>query len=116
MDYAFEFSGTVAATETCYKSIRMGGEVLIVGLSPSNSLFSFNPSDIVNSEKAIRGSYMGSCVPVRDIPRYIELYRQGKLAVDKLINKSIGFDGINEGFDQLTDGLVIRQILEPHRL
>ena len=116
VDYAFEFSGTVAATETCYKSIRMGGEVLIVGLSPSNSLFSFNPSDIVNSEKAIRGSYMGSCVPVRDIPRYIELYRQGKLAVDKLINKSIGFDTINEGFDQLTDGLVIRQILEPHRL
>ena len=116
VDYAFEFSGTVAATETCYKSIRMGGEVLIVGLSPSNSLFSFNPSDIVNSEKAIRGSYMGSCVPVRDIPRYIELYRQGKLAVDKLINKSIGFDSINEGFDQLTDGLVIRQILEPHQL
>ena len=116
VDYAFEFSGSVAATETCYKSIRMGGEVIVVGLAPSNSLFSFNPSDIVNSEKAIRGSYMGSCVPVRDIPRYIELYRQGKLPVDKLINKSIGFDKINDGFDQLTDGLVIRQILEPHRV
>ena len=116
VDYAFEFSGSVAATETCYKSIRIGGEVIVVGLAPSNSLFSFNPSDIVNSEKAIRGSYMGSCVPVRDIPRYIELYRQGKLPVDKLINKSIGFDKINDGFDQLTDGLVIRQILEPHRL
>jgi len=59
---------------------------------------------------------MGSCVPVRDIPRYIELYRQGKLPVDKLINKSIGFDKINDGFDQLTDGLVIRQILEPHQI
>ena len=39
---------------------------------------------------------MGSCVPVRDIPRYIELYRQGKL-VDKLINKSIGFGEVNDG-------------------
>ena len=57
---------------------------------------------------------MGSCVPVRDIPRDIELYRQGKLAVDKLINKSIGFGEVNDGFDKLTDGLVIRQILEPH--
>ena len=53
-------------------------------------------------------------MPVGDIPRYIELYRQGKLAVDKLINKSIGFGEVNDGFDKLTDGLVIRQILEPH--
>lgn len=115
VDYAFEFVGSVAATETCYNSIKMGGQVIIAGLAPSNSLFSFNPSDIVTSEKAIRGSYMGSCVPVRDIPRYIELYRQGSLPVDKLINRSIGFNEINAGFDKLSDGLVIRQILEPTR-
>jgi alcohol dehydrogenase len=114
VDYAFEFSGTVPGTETCYKSLRAGGEVLIAGLAPMGSKFEFNPADIVNSEKAIRGSYMGSCVPVRDIPRFIELYRQGRLPVDKLINRSIGFEEINEGFDKLTDGLVIRQILEPH--
>lgn len=115
VDYAFEFSGTVAGTETCYRSLRMGGEALIVGLAPNDALFSFNPSEIVNSEKAIRGSYMGSCVPVRDIPRYIELYRQGRLPVDRLISRSVGFDGINDGFDRLADGLAIRQILEPHR-
>ncbi len=120
VDYAFEFSGTIAATETCYKSLRAGGEVIVVGLVPNTGpnmkLFSFNPSDIVNSEKAIRGSYMGSCVPVRDIPRYIELYRQGRLPVDQLINRSISFDEVNEGFDLLADGLAIRQILEPHRV
>ena len=113
VDYAFEFVGSVSATDTCYKTIRIGGEVIVVGLVPSNALYSFNPADIVNSEKAIRGSYMGSCVPIRDIPRYIELYRQGKLPVDQLINRSIGFEEINEGFDRLSDGLVIRQILEP---
>jgi alcohol dehydrogenase len=115
VDYAFEFAGSIAAMETCYKSIRVGGEVIVVGLAPNKGLFSFNPADIVNSEKAIRGSYMGSCVPVRDIPRYIELYRQGKLPVDKLINRSIGFDAVNDGFDRLADGLAIRQILEPQR-
>ena len=119
VDYAFEFSGTIAATETCYKSLRTGGEVIVVGLVPNTGpnmkLFSFNPGDIVNSEKAIRGSYMGSCVPVRDIPRYIELYRQGRLPVDQLINRSIGFEEVNDGFDRLADGLAIRQILEPHR-
>ncbi len=116
VDYAFEFVGSVAAMETCYRSISVGGEVIVAGLAPVNSRFTFDPSEIVNSEKSIRGSYMGSCVPVRDIARYIELYRQGRLPVDKLINRSIGFDEINEGFDHLSDGLVIRQILEPHRV
>ncbi|MFY0610706.1 MAG: alcohol dehydrogenase catalytic domain-containing protein [Hyphomicrobiaceae bacterium] len=115
VDYAFEFSGTVPGTETCYKALRTGGEVIIAGLAPIGAEFTFSPSDIVTWEKGIRGSYMGSCVPVRDIPRFIELYRQGRLPVDKLINKSIGLDEINEGFDALEDGLVIRQILEPHR-
>lgn len=115
VDYAFEFSGTVPGTETCYKALRTGGEVIIAGLAPVGAEFTFSPSDIVTWEKGIRGSYMGSCVPVRDIPRFIELYRQGRLPVDKLINKSIGMDEINEGFDALEDGLVIRQILEPHR-
>ncbi len=115
VDYAFEFSGTVPGTETCYKALRTGGEVIIAGLAPIGAEFTFSPSDIVTWEKGIRGSYMGSCVPVRDIPRFIELYRQGRLPVDKLINKSIGLDEINEGFDALEDGVVIRQILEPHR-
>ena len=70
------------------------GEMTFAGLAPNGSKFTFNPADIVNSENAIRGSYMGSCVPVRDIPRFIELYRQGRLPVDKLINRSIGFDEI----------------------
>jgi alcohol dehydrogenase len=51
VDYAIEFSGTIAATETCYKSLRTGGEVIVVGLVPNTGpnakLFSFNPGDIV---------------------------------------------------------------------
>ena len=57
---------------------------------------------------------MGSCVPIRDIPRYINLYRQGRLPVDRLIDARIGFDELNAGFDKLTDGSVVRQILVPH--
>jgi len=52
-------------------------------------------------------------VPVRDIPRYISLYQQGRLPVDKLIDARIGFEKINEGFDRLSSGAVVRQILVP---
>ena len=76
--------------------------------------FSFNQSNLVSEEKSIKGSYMGSCVPVRDIPRFISLYRQGRLPVDRLLSHRVGFDGINEGFDLLQQNATVRQILMPH--
>ena len=59
------------------------------------------------------GSYIGSCVPGRDIPRYISLYRQGMLPVDRLLSERIRLDDINAGFDRLADGATVRQILIP---
>ena len=84
------------------------------GLSPINTQFSFNHSDLVAQEKSILGSYMGSCVPVRDVPRFLNLYKQGRLPVDKLIDGKITFDNLNEGFDKLSKGEVVRQILMPN--
>ena len=65
----------------------------------------------VSDEKAIKGSYMGSSVPQRDVPRFLELYKQGKLPVDKLRSGFLALDDINAGFDRLADGNVVRQIL-----
>ena len=100
--------------ETAWRSIRYGGAVVTAGLSPAAADFSFNQSELVAQEKSILGSYMGSCVPVRDIPRFIDLYLQGRLPVDRLIDGRIGFDGINAGFDRLQDVATVRQILVPH--
>ena len=77
-------------------------------------ILSFIQSNLVAEEKAIKGSYMGSCVPVRDIQRFISLYRQGRLPVDKLISRQVGLDDLNEGFDRLQNGEAIRQICLPH--
>jgi hypothetical protein len=53
-------------------------------------------------------------VPVRDIPRFIRLYQEGRLPVNRLIDGHIGFDELNAGFDKLQDVKAIRQILTPH--
>jgi alcohol dehydrogenase len=102
-DFSFDLAGTIKAMETAYSVTRYGGSVVTAGLSPSGAQFSFEQSDLVSQEKSIRGSYMGSCVPVRDIPRFISLYQQGKLPVDRLLDRTIGFDEVNH-----------RQILVPH--
>lgn len=59
----------------------------------------------------MRGSYMGSAVPSRDIPRYIALYRAGRLPVDRLLTHTLALDDINEGFDRLARGEAIRQVV-----
>ena len=57
---------------------------------------------------------MGSCVPARDIPAYIALYKRGKLPVHKLISGTIALADINAGFDRLAAGSVLRQVMQPN--
>ncbi len=114
VDFAVDLAGAIPAMKTAYEITRYGGTVVTAGLSPSTAEFSFIQSNLVSEEKAIKGSYMGSCVPVRDIPRFISLYRQGRLPVDKLISRKVTLDEVNEGFDRLQRGETIRQICLPH--
>jgi alcohol dehydrogenase len=62
-------------------------------------------------ERTIKGSYMGSAVPSRDIPRYVALYRHGRLPVDRLLSHRLKLDDINVGFDRLKRGEAIRQVV-----
>jgi alcohol dehydrogenase len=100
--------------QTAYAISARGSTTVSVGLPQPSQLFSFAHSQLVTDERTIKGSYMGSCVPKRDIPRFIELYKRGKLPIDRLRSGTLGFDGINGGFDKLADGAVLRQILVPH--
>jgi alcohol dehydrogenase len=66
---------------------------------------------LVAEERTLRGSYVGSCVPVRDVPRYVALFQQGRLPVDKLLSRTITLEQINEAFDALADGQAVRQVV-----
>jgi alcohol dehydrogenase len=114
VDTALEGAGVIPALKTGYDILRSGGQLVTVGLSPQGDSFPIPAADLVAREIAVRGSYMGSCVPVRDIPRYLEAFRQGRLPVDRLIGEHVGFEAINEGFDKLASGDAVRRILTPH--
>lgn len=59
----------------------------------------------------MKGSYMGSCVPSRDIPRFIKHFREGKLPIDRLASHQVEFEELNEAFDRMVEGSAVRQIL-----
>ena len=115
VEYAFEMAGAIAAMQTAYRITRRGGTTVSAGLPHHQHALSIPLSAMVSDERTIKGSYMGSCVPKRDVPRYLSLFRRGSLAVDRLKSGEIGLQDLNQGFDRLAAGEAVRQILLPHR-
>ncbi|MFC5411913.1 zinc-dependent alcohol dehydrogenase family protein [Larkinella bovis] len=111
VDIGFEFAGVVQALEFTYNATGRGGKTVTAGLPHPSKLFQLSPTKLVADERTLQGSYIGSCVPARDIPAYIALYQAGRLPVDKLMTHKIGLDDINEGFERLAKGEAIRQII-----
>lgn len=111
-DYVFEMAGSIRALENAMKMTRRGGMTVTAGLPPPGSVLPVNVVQLVGEERTLKGSYIGTCVPLRDIPRFIELYRDGRLPVDRLLSGRLKLDDINEGFDRLHDGSAVRQVIE----
>jgi alcohol dehydrogenase len=110
-DVAVEMAGSVRALEAAWKMTRRGGLTVTAGLPPPDAALPVNVVSLVGEERTLKGSYIGTCVPGRDIPRYVALYRQGRLPVDRLMSGVIALDDINAGFDRLHAGEVARLVV-----
>ncbi len=108
VDFGFDMAGAVPAFETAYKLTARGGSTITSGLPNPAARFQLPLAQMVGEEREIRGSYLGSGAPAVDIARYLDLYKAGKLPVDKLLGKTFTLDEINEGFDHLASGSSLR--------
>ncbi|BCJ87904.1 zinc-dependent alcohol dehydrogenase family protein [Effusibacillus dendaii] len=111
VDYAFETAGAVPAMQVAYQITRRGGTTVTTGLPDPSHQFSFPQVTLTAEERTIKGSYVGSCVPSRDIPRYIELFKQGRLPVDRILTGTVSLEELNEGFDRLHKGEASRIVM-----
>jgi alcohol dehydrogenase len=111
VDVAFEMAGAIPALELAWRVTRRGGSTVTAGLPHPDKRFALPPVQLVAEERSLRGSYIGSAVPVRDIPRYIDLYRRGKLPVNRLMGERLALDDINLGFDRLAAGQAMRDVV-----
>ena len=111
VDCAIEMAGSEKALELAYQMTRRGGTTVTGGLAHPDKKVSIQQVSLVAEERTLKGSYVGSCVPVRDVARYISLFRQGRLPVERLLSDTLTLDQINEGFEKLADGKAIRQVI-----
>ncbi|MBF9336864.1 alcohol dehydrogenase catalytic domain-containing protein [Microbacterium lacticum] len=106
-----EAAGHPRAFETAFALTAPGGRTVTVGLPAPAARSEISPLTITAEARTIIGSYLGSAVPARDIPRYAQLWREGRLPVEELISDTIALDDINTAMDTLADGKAIRQII-----
>ncbi|MDL4771891.1 Zn-dependent alcohol dehydrogenase [Actinomadura xylanilytica] len=110
-DYTFEVVGKAAAITTAWEATRRGGDVIVVGAGAADDNWTQNAFTLLFDGKSLKASLYGGCDLKRDVPLFVDLWRAGKLDIDSLITRRIGFEDLNEAIAALTNGDVIRQVV-----
>ncbi len=110
VEYSFEAIGLAATAELAFNMLRRGGTATVIGMIPPSQLVQL-PGPAFLQSKTIQGSTMGSNRFRVDMPRYIDLYLQGRLKLDEMVSARIPLDGVNDGFKALQGGDVARSVI-----
>lgn len=110
VDFAFEAVGAKSTSEQCWRMLRRGGTAVIVGMLAQGVTVELLGTDFID-EKSMTGSNMGSNRFRTDIPRYLELWQQGRIDLDTLISDRIHLDDVNAAYASLREGTVTRQVV-----
>lgn len=112
-DVVVETAGKAVVLQAAYAAGRRGARIVTVGLPNPADMLTLPAVSLVAEGKTLIGSYMGSAVPARDIPKYIRLWKAGRLPVEHLLTSQSPLGDVNALLDALEDGQAIRQILLP---
>ncbi len=108
-----ETVGKAAVLAQAYAAAARGGRIVTVGLPNPSDVLSIPALSLVAEGKTLAGSYMGSSIPSRDIPRYVALWRAGRLPVERLLTSISPLSEINTLLDRLASGAAVRQVIVP---
>jgi len=111
VDYAFEVSGNTQVMTQAFQATRKGGDTIVISITSPEDRLTIPSSILVDEQRQLKGSFMGSVIPRRDIPMLIDMYIEGRIKLDELISRYIQLDEINEGVEALASGDVARQII-----
>jgi S-(hydroxymethyl)glutathione dehydrogenase/alcohol dehydrogenase len=108
--YSFEAIGLKATAQDAFAMLRRGGTATVIGMIPLGQTVEIPGFELL-MEKRLQGSNMGSNRFRVDMPRYIDLYLQGRLKLDELVSQRIALEDINQGFEDLKSGSVARSVI-----
>ncbi|OGW31681.1 MAG: acetoin dehydrogenase [Nitrospirae bacterium GWF2_44_13] len=115
VDYSVDASGNAKTIETAFKAVRnLGGLCVFASHPPYGNKIELDPYDLICG-KRIEGSWGGACKPDKDIPVLADLYRNGKMPLEKLLSKKYALEEINEALEDLESRKIARAVIEMER-
>jgi S-(hydroxymethyl)glutathione dehydrogenase/alcohol dehydrogenase len=110
VDHAFEALGRPETIQLALSLTGRGGQAILIGMAPPDARVAIDPLTMTLEERCVRGSWYGSCVPLRDIPILVDLYRDGHLRLEPLISRC-GLADVNDAFSRMEAGETARSVI-----
>jgi Zn-dependent alcohol dehydrogenase len=113
VDYAIEATGRPEAMLAAFLSTRPRGAAVLIGIPRADAVLSLPAVTIPRMERRVLGSIYGSSRPERDFGRLLDLHRDGRLPLDRLVSHRLPLEEAERGFELMRSGEAIRVVLEP---
>lgn len=111
-EFTFEAIGLPRTVEQCLAMAARGGTATVIGMMPQGARVDIDGAELFLREKRLQGSLMGSNVFRRDLPQLVDLYLDGRLRLDEMVSLRLDLDRINEGYEAMLAGEVVRAVVE----
>lgn len=107
---SFEAVGLKATAEQAFKMLSPGGQATVIGMIPVGTTVEVHGPELLY-EKTLTGSNMGSNQFRTDMPRFVQMYLDGRLKLDEMVSKTISLEDINAGFEEMKAGSITRSVI-----
>lgn len=110
-DVVIDAVGRPETWKQAFYARDLAGTVVLVGVPTPDMTLEMPLVDFFSRGGALKSSWYGDCLPERDFPTLISLYRQGRLPLEKFVSERIGLDAIEDAFHKMHAGEVLRSVV-----
>ena len=111
VNVAIEAVGHPQTFEQAFYARDHAGTVVLVGVPNPEMTIELPLIEVFGRGGAVKSSWYGDCLPTRDFPMFIELYRQGRLDLDKFVSETIAINDVEDAFHKMERGEVLRSVV-----
>lgn len=111
-DVVIDAVGRPETWKQAFYARDLAGTVVLVGVPTPDMRLEMPLVDFFSRGGSLKSSWYGDCLPERDFPTLISLYRQGRLPLEKFVSERIGLDQVEEAFHKMHAGEVLRSVVQ----
>ena len=110
-DVVIDAVGRPETWKQAFYARDLAGTVVLVGVPTPDMTLEMPLIDFFSRGGSLKSSWYGDCLPERDFPALVDLYEQGRLPLEKFVSERIKLDQVEEAFDTMHRGEVLRSVV-----